>query len=261
MEDPSPTIEHLEAWARQAGNMLRSGYGQSHTIRLKGRANLVTEMDHRSEKYLLQMIRRHFPGDAIITEESGSLAGSAEHCWYLDPLDGTTNYAHGLPFFSVSMGYAEHGQMKLAAIYDPIQDELFSAERGEGAWLNGQPIHVSKIGDLQQSLLVTGFPYDLLETPNNNLDNFSKLSRLTQGVRRLGSAALDLCYVAAGRLDGYWEVRLSPWDLAAGWLIVLEAGGVVSDLQGRPDVLHPPYAILAANPALHAELLKALGRN
>src|SRR5512142_1200009 len=114
MEDPSPTIEHLEAWARHAGNMLRSGYGQSHTIRPKGRANLVTEMDHRSENNLLQMIGRHLPGDAIITEESGSLAGSAEHCWYLDPLDGTTNYAHGLPFFSVSMGYAEHGQMKLA---------------------------------------------------------------------------------------------------------------------------------------------------
>jgi myo-inositol-1(or 4)-monophosphatase len=260
MKTCSPTIEHLEAWARHAGSLLRAGYGQAHIIENKGVVNLVTEMDHRSEEYLLKQIRRHFPGHAIITEESGSLSGAPETCWYLDPLDGTTNYAHGVPFFSVSIAYAESGQIQLAAVYDPMQDELFSAERGEGAWLNGQPIHVSAVGQLIQSLLVTGFPYDLLDTPQNNLDNFSRLSRLTQGVRRLGSAALDLCYVAAGRLDGYWEIRLSPWDMAAGWLIVTEAGGIVTDLQGSPDVLRPPYATVAANQHLHSIIINLLNQ-
>jgi myo-inositol-1(or 4)-monophosphatase len=258
MLSASPTIEHLESWARQAGSLLRAGYGQAHTIRHKGRVNLVTEVDHLSEEYLLKQIRRHFPEHTIIAEESGSLAGSPAQCWYIDPLDGTTNYAHGLPFFAVSIAYAEEGVIRLGAIYDPMQDELFSAELDEGAWLNGQPIHCSQVGELIHSLLVTGLPYDLIDTPHNNLDNFTHLTRLTQAVRRMGSAALELCYVAAGRFDGYWEIRLGPWDLAAGMLIARQAGAIVTDLHGSPDVMRPPHAVLAANPHLHAEILKRL---
>ena len=148
--------------------------------------------------------------------------------------------------------------MQLGVVYDPMQDELFSAELGQGAWLNDRPMRVSEIGDLIQSLVVTGFPYDLLDTPNNNLDNFTRLSRLTQGVRRIGSAAIDLCYVAAGRFDGYWEIRLSPWDLAAGSLIVREAGGIVTSMDGSPNLLQPPYSIVAGNPKIYPLIIKLI---
>ncbi|HEX7393476.1 MAG TPA: inositol monophosphatase family protein [Anaerolineaceae bacterium] len=254
----APTLFELKSWALQAGEILRAGVGQEHFIHHKGTVNLVTEMDQRSEDFLVKEIRQHYPDHRIVTEESGLLEGLDTNCWYIDPLDGTTNYAHGLPIFSVSIGYAEHGQMKLGVVYDPMQDEMFCAEQGGGAWLDDQPLHVSVISELLQSLLVTGFPYDLLDTPQNNLENFTLLSRMSQGVRRLGSAALDLCYVAAGRLDGYWEVRLSPWDLAAGALMVREAGGVVTSLSGSPDLLQPPYSIVAGNPYLQPELLKLL---
>ena len=254
----NPTLFELKSWAMQAGEILKAGVGQEHRIRLKGVVNLVTEMDQRSEDFLVKEIRAHYPDHSILTEESGSLAGLDGRCWYIDPLDGTTNYAHGLPIFAVSLAYAEGGEMQLGVIYDPMQDELFWAEKGGGAWLNDQPLHVSETRELIQSLMVTGFPYDLLDTPNNNLENFTRLSRLTQGVRRLGSACLDLCYVAAGRLDGYWEIRLAPWDLAAGALIVREAGGVVTSLDGGSDLLRPPYSIVAGNPALQPELLKLL---
>lgn len=254
----TPTLFELKSWALQAGEILRAGVGQEHFIHHKGTVNLVTEMDQRSEDFLIKEIRSHYPDHRIVTEESGLLEGLDTNCWYIDPLDGTTNYAHGLPIFCVSIGYAEHGDLKLGVVYDPMQDEIFSAEQGGGAWLDDQPLHVSEISELIQSLLVTGFPYDLLDTPQNNLENFTRLSRLSQGVRRLGSAAMDLCYVAAGRLDGYWEVRLSPWDLAAGALIVREAGGVVTSLTGSPDLLQPPYSIVAGNPHLHPELLKLL---
>jgi myo-inositol-1(or 4)-monophosphatase len=254
----TPTLVELKSWATQAGTILRAGVGQEHSIQHKGTVNLVTEMDHQSEDYLVGEIRRRYPEARIVTEESGLLAGRDSHTWYIDPLDGTTNYAHGLPLFCVSLGYAEHDELKLGAVYDPMRDELFSAEQGQGAWLNDAPLHVSDVHELIQSLLVTGFPYDLVDTPHNNLDNFTRLSRLTQAVRRMGSAALELCYVAAGRFDGYWEIRLGPWDLAAGVLIARQAGAVVTDLQGSPEVMHPPYALLAANPYLHAEILKKL---
>ena len=253
-----PTLFELKSWALQAGEILRGGIGQKHIIRHKGTVNLVTEMDQRSEDFLVRQIREHYPDHAILAEESGAMAGREAACWYLDPLDGTTNYAHAVPIFCVSIGYAERGQMQLGVVYDPMQDELFSAELGQGAWLNDQPMRVSEIGDLIQSLLVTGFPYDLLETPNNNLDNFTRLSRLSQGVRRIGSAAIDLCYVAAGRFDGYWEIRLSPWDLAAGTLIVREAGGIVTNMDGSSDLLQPPYSIVAGNPKIYPQLIRLL---
>ncbi len=254
----SPTLFELKSWALQAGEILRAGVGQEHRIRHKGTVDLVTEMDQRSEDFLVKEIRAHYPDHSILTEESGSLAGLDSHCWYIDPLDGTTNYAHGLPIFAVSLAYAENGEMQVGVVYDPMQDELFWAEKGGSAWLNDQPLHVSTTRDLIQSLMVTGFPYAVLDTPHNNIENFIRLSRLTQGVRRLGSATLDLCYVAAGRLDAYWEIRLSPWDLAAGALIVREAGGLVTSLDGSPDLMRPPYSIVAGNPYLQPELLKIL---
>ena len=173
-----------------------------------------------------------FPGHQIVSEEVGLVPGSAADQWYVDPLDGTVNYAHGIPIFSVSIAYARDGVVTLGVVYDPMQDELFAAERGQGAWCNGRRLQVSQVTDFQHSLLVTGFPYDAWTTQHDNLENFGRFARITQGVRRLGSAALDLCYVAAGRFDGYWELSLNPWDLAAGALIALEAGAVVTNLDG-----------------------------
>ncbi|MDR3576654.1 MAG: inositol monophosphatase family protein [Anaerolineaceae bacterium] len=253
-----PTLIEIKTWACQAGKILRDLYGKPHQIHHKGLVDLVTEADHQSEEYLLAEIRQRYASHRIITEESGLLKGQADHCWYIDPLDGTINYAHNVPLFSVSIGYAEQGQLQAGVVYNPMSEECFSAERGKGAWLNDEPIHVSEITDLIDSLLVTGFPYDTHNAVHTNLDNFNRLTLRSQGVRRLGSAALDLSYVAAGRLDGYWEIKLSPWDLAAGVLIVEEAGGVVTNLEGDANVLQTPYSVLAANPAIYPLLLAAL---
>jgi myo-inositol-1(or 4)-monophosphatase len=168
------------------------------------------------------------------------------------------NFAHGVPLFTVSIGYAEGGELRLGAVYEPLRDEMYLAERGRGAWLNGQPIHASAVDNLDQSLLVTGFPYDIRTHPENNLELFTRFMLLSQGVRRLGSAALDLCYVATGRLDGFWEVRLKPWDVAAGGLIAQEAGASVSDTLGGPDYLRPPCSILACAPGIQAQMLAVL---
>jgi myo-inositol-1(or 4)-monophosphatase len=255
----TPNLNTLITLAKGAGEILRAGYGQAKEIRHKGTVDLVTQFDHQSEDYLVGEIHRQFPQDTIVTEESGLLSGSGGgERWYLDPLDGTVNFAHGVPMFAVSIAYEETGQMKYGVVYEPLRDECFCAEAGKGATLNGEPIQVSTAPDLIHSLMVTGFPYDLLDTPKNNLDNFVRFSRLCQGVRRLGSAALDLCYVACGRLDGYWEIRLSAWDIAAGSLIVREAGGVMTDLAGDPQVMKAPFSVLAANPVIHPLMLGLL---
>jgi myo-inositol-1(or 4)-monophosphatase len=253
-----PTLEQLIDWAREAGSILRSGLGLDHIIDHKGEIDLVTEMDHRSEDYLIGQVRAAFPDHAIVSEEAGRLAGNQNRCWYIDPLDGTLNYAHGVPIFCVSIAYAEDDQIRLGVVYDPMQEECFSAERGQGARLNGQPIHVNAQADLDQAFLVTGFPYDVRQTAFNNIELFGRMVLTSQSVRRLGSAALDLGYIAAGRFDGYWEIRLKPWDLAAGALLVEEAGGVITAFDGDPDYLKPPYGIIAANPLLHPQLVKAL---
>jgi myo-inositol-1(or 4)-monophosphatase len=252
-----PTLADLQSFARRAGELLLAGAGRGHAASHKGRIDLVTEYDKRSEALLLGLVQQNFPGHAILSEESGNHAGSPGQMWYIDPLDGTTNFAHGLPVFAVSIGYADEAGMRLGVVYDPTRDELFSAERGQGAWLNQQRLHVSQVSDLLQCLLTTGFAYEnwVIET---NLAHFNRFQRLTQGVRRLGSAALDLCYVAAGRMDGYWEVSVYPWDLAAGGLIAAEAGAKVSDVHGDADYLTRPCSILAANPALHAAMLAEL---
>jgi len=253
-----PTLLDLERLARQAGELLRLGYEGEHQVDYKGSIDLVTEVDRQSEDLLLGEIQRLFPGHQIVSEEIGLVPGRAADQWFVDPLDGTVNYAHGVPFFSVSIAYARNGVVTLGAVYDPLRVELFAAERGQAARLNGRRLQVSRATELQRSLLVTGFPYDTWSTPQNNLENFSRFSKKTQGVRRLGSAALDLCYVAAGRFDGYWELTLNPWDVAAGSLIAAQAGAVVTTLEGEPDILIPPCSLIAAPPVIHAKMLEIL---
>ncbi len=253
-----PSLSEVQTIARQAGEILRAGYGREHDIDHKGVTDLVTEVDRQSEALILKEIRARFPDHSIITEESGSLDGDHDHCWYIDPLDGTVNYAHAVPIFSVSLAYAYRGQLQIGVVYDPMRDECFSAERGGGAWLNETPLHVSPIAELVDSLLVTGFPYDTWKNSHTNMEYFETFARRTQGVRRLGSAALDLSYVAAGRLDGFWEISIYPWDIAAGGLITQEAGGIVTGRSGDPDYLKPPCTILAANPALYPLMLEVL---
>jgi len=255
-----PTLTDLIALTRQAGEILRTSFGQILHVDHKGVIDLVSEADHRSEQFLLDHIRQHFTGDGIMAEESGGIAGSGEHAWYIDPLDGTINYVHGLPIYSVSVAYAEKGNLTLGVVYDPMRDECFSAQSGAGAWLNGQPIHPSTSPDLDQALLVTGFPYDIRTNPDNNLDHYAHFALHSQGVRRLGSAALDLCYVACGRFDGFWEIRLNPWDVAAGALIAREAGAIVTNLNGGDDFMSPPQSVLAANAWIHPSMLRQLER-
>jgi myo-inositol-1(or 4)-monophosphatase len=249
-----PKLSDIENLAKEAGKILKSGFGHRIQIDQKGIIDLVTEMDRQSEQYLLDSIRSQFPSHKIITEESGVLEGDSDQVWYLDPLDGTVNYAHGVPIFSVSIAYAERGEVVLAGVYDPIKDEFFSAELGAGTWVNGESIQVSEAKDVNTSLLVTGFPYDIRTRSNNNLDLFAKLSLKSRGVRRLGSAAIDLAYVASGRLDGFWEISIHPWDIAAGSLIVKEAGGKVTSFYGEDEFLTPEPSILATNGLIHTEL-------
>jgi myo-inositol-1(or 4)-monophosphatase len=253
----TPILADFERLARQAGQILRAGYQQEHQVDYKGVIDLVTEIDRQSEDYLLGEIRNSFPDHHILAEESGGTRGDS-HQWYIDPLDGTVNYAHNIPFFSVSIAYASNGTMCLAAVYDPMRDEMFIAERGKGAHLNGRPLRVSGAVELQRSLLVTGFPYDAWTSKFDNFGNFVKLSKLTQGVRRLGSAALDLAYVAAGRFEGFWELSLKPWDVAAGGLICEEAGGRVTNVSGQTDYISPPQSIVATTPGIHDRILEEL---
>jgi myo-inositol-1(or 4)-monophosphatase len=253
-----PTLPELERLAREAGAILRAGYSKEHQVSYKGVIDLVTEMDHQSEAYLIGEVQKKFPGHHIVTEETGVIQGNDEHKWYIDPLDGTVNYAHHIPIFCVSVAYAFRGELTLGVVYDPMRDELFSAERGKGAFLNGKPTRVSDVTELQKSLLVTGFPYDAWNTAQDNFVNFVRFAKLTQGVRRLGSAALDLCYVAAGRFDGFWELALKPWDVAAGGLICREAGARTTNVEGNDDFISPPQSIVSSAPAIHARMLEVL---
>jgi myo-inositol-1(or 4)-monophosphatase len=255
-----PTLTEITSLARQAGAILRECFNQPMRVDHKGVIDLVSEADHSSEQFLLGHIRQHYPAARIVAEESGVLAGTDENTWYVDPLDGTINYVHGLPIYSVSIAYAEEGILRLGVVYDPSRDECFSAEKDSGAWLNGQPIHSAATADLDHALLVTGFPYDIRTNPDNNLDHYAHFATHSQAVRRLGSAALDLSYVACGRFDGYWELRLNPWDVAAGALIAREAGAVVTNMQGGENFMSPPETILAANPHLHSLMLRELNQ-
>ena len=253
-----PTLDFLIEIATHAGGLLQGFIGEELDIRHKSRTDLVTKADHASEQYLINAIRTTFPTHAINAEESGELAGQPEHQWFIDPLDGTLNYAHGVPIYCVSIGYAYEGDLQLGVIYDPTRDEMFAAERGQGATMNGKPMKVTGHTNLIDCMLVTGFPNDMWGTPDDNMDNFLRFNREAQTVRRLGSAALDVVYVAAGRMDGFWEVEIFQWDVAAGGLIVREAGGVVTNVYGDPDFMEKPVSIVCANPTIHAEMLRVL---
>jgi len=252
-----PTLEDLKEMALSAGQILREGYGKRHQVEHKGRIDIVTEVDKHSEEYLLREIGRRFPDHSILSEESGQLQGAEGQCWYIDPLDGTTNYAHGIPLFAVMLAYTRQGEITLGVIYEPLLELLFSAERGKGAWMNGKSIQVSDTRALIDAVLATGFPYELEKKPNN-MDNFLHMLKRTQSLRRFGSTAINLSFVAAGWLDGYWNLGVKPWDIAAGTLLIEEAGGVVTDLQGSGDYFKPPYAIAAGNPWLQLKILKEL---
>ena len=254
-----PSLDLITQWARAAGAILLEGFGRDHTLTYKDRNNLQTEMDRRSEAFLLEQVRAAFPDHRVLAEESGLTEGLMEHYWLIDPLDGTTNYAHGFPMFSVSIAYAFQGAVQLGVVYDPVHDECYSAERGKGAWLNGEPIRVSTTDQLINALLVTGFPYQITKPENQKFFTyFQRFATRAQSVRRLGSAALDACYVAAGRIDGYWQGGVGAWDLAAGALIASEAGATITRLNGSPDYMAPPYNTVITNPTLHMQMLAVL---
>jgi myo-inositol-1(or 4)-monophosphatase len=247
----------IEAMARKAGALLLERLHDRHTVQYKGEINLVTEADCLSEALIVERIRREFPGHDILTEESPETANGSDFRWIIDPLDGTTNYAHGYPVFSVSIALEVKGVIMQGAVYNPMLDELFTAEKGVGAFLNGRRLNVSRTERLSRSLLATGFPYDIREDRNNNINYFKVMVLSAQAVRRTGSAALDLAYIAAGRFDGFWELKLMPWDTAAGWLLVKEAGGCVTDLCGDSYQLLSRN-ILASNGLIHAEMASIL---
>lgn len=258
---PRPTLADITDLARQAGAILADGYGKSFTVTRKGRVDLVTEYDKKSEDFLIAQINAKFPGHTVLAEESGLSGGKVgathEHLWIIDPLDGTTNFAHGVPVFAVSIGYAHRGQVVLGAVFNPISNEMFLAEKGGGATLNGKPLQVTQTAEIVDSLLATGFSYDsrMIEV---NLVHFNRMQKQAQGIRRMGAAALDLCFTAAGRFDAYWEADVKPWDLAAGGLIAAEAGAKITRMEGGDDYLAMPCSVLAANPALYAKLAAEL---
>jgi myo-inositol-1(or 4)-monophosphatase len=244
--------------ARAAGRLLRDELSGARHIAYKGSpTNLVTEMDQRAETLIVERLRRAFPDDAILAEEQGAAAGRSERRWIVDPLDGTTNYAHGLPIFGVSIALEAAGRLVLGVVYDPSRDEMFVGERGAGATLNDTPIKVSATSTVGAGLLVTGFPYNIRETADTNLPEYAAFSLRARAVRRLGSAVIDLAYVACGRFDAYWELRLGAWDVAAGAVLVEEAGGRITGIDGRVLDVDAP-TLLATNGRVHDEMLRAL---
>jgi len=251
-------VLHLAiALAREAGAELRRRFGQRQAITLKGDLNPVTEADYASETLIRQGIQAHFPTHAIQGEEQGESPSHSAIRWIVDPLDGTVNYAHGFPHFAVSIGVADTQGVQVGVVYDPLREELFTVRGGQPAFLNGVCLQVSTITDLQRSLLATGFPYDRHLKDDNNHREFVALNLVSQGVRRAGSAALDLAYVACGRLDAYWEQDLAPWDVAAGALLVASADGRLSTYTGAPfDGLGPQ--VVASNGHLHNAILAKL---
>ncbi len=240
--------------AKEAGALLAQLFKRPKEISYKRPSDLVTDADRRSEALIIERLRSHFPKHGIVAEEGGGGRTDSDYCWYVDPLDGTTNFAHGFPVFCVTLGLAYRGEVVAGVVYDSIHDELFTAERGSGAYLNNQRMRVSKAPSLSESLVATGFP-PFADNHDLNIEYYFRFTKLCHGVRRAGSAALDLCSVAAGRFEGFWELKLNPWDKAAGTLLVTEAGGRVSDLRGGPfDLLADP--VFASNGLVHDAMLE-----
>ena len=247
--------------AREAGRFLKYSVGKVKSIEMKKgeERNLVSDIDKASEARVIEIIKRHYPGHSILAEESGATGSATDYTWVIDPLDGTTNYLHGLPIYCVSIGIERKGEIVAGVVYDPNLDEMFTAEKGGGAFVNGKRLKVSSASRIATSLLVTGFPYDIADNPDNAVEHFVNFLMASQGLRRLGSAALDLSYVAAGRLDGFWEVNLNPWDMAAGVLFVTEAGGTVTDFTGKASSIRKRQ-VLASNGVIHEAMLGILNK-
>jgi myo-inositol-1(or 4)-monophosphatase len=251
-------LEVAIAAARAAGEVLRSGFGRPQPVQYKRQVDLLTQADQQAEQKIKEVLRDAFPAHGILAEEGEALAGESGSRWIVDPLDGTTNYAHGLPIFGVSVALERAGEVVLGVVHDPMEQETYAAERGGGgATLNGEDIRVSDTDELIRALLATGFPYDRSDMADV-LDLFGRFAVLTQSMRRLGSAALDLCYVAAGRLDGYYERGIKAWDIAAGVLILEEAGGKATDYRGR-ELDHEGGEVVASNGILHPALIGVTG--
>ncbi len=260
-------MDKVESVLREAlfasGEILKkySGAVRREDIHYKDEINIVTKADFESEEAIVQIIKSAFPGHAILAEESGEQkgdSGAADCTWVIDPLDGTTNFSHGFPVYCVSIAYLERGAPVIAGVYDPTRDELFYAVRGKGSLLNGAKINVSAETELSRALLATGFPYDIKVSKDNNLDFFSAFATRAQAVRRAGSAALDLCYVACGRFDGFWELKLHPWDTAAAWLIIEEAGGKLSDFSGNAFGIFGGECVASNATEIHSKILEVI---
>jgi myo-inositol-1(or 4)-monophosphatase len=257
MNDCQKYLDSAVTAALAAGSYQRHRFASLLEIDLKGDKNLVTEVDRESERLIVEQLLECFPGHTIIAEEGEYPPGDPRFRWIIDPLDGTTNYAHSFPWFCVSIGLEAEGELAAGVIYNPLSDELFTAAKGRGAFMNGRRLRVSTRSPLKNTLLGTGFPYDCATDPANNFANFIAFQKAARGIRRAGAAALDLAYVAAGRLDGFWELKLKPWDVAAGVLLVREAGGMVTTFDGSAyDVFND--RILATNGLIHGDMTALL---
>ena len=253
------TLKFVIDLVEQVGDMLRRGVNRRKKIEYKGSVDLVTQYDRKSQRHIVRALKKHYPDFGILGEEAVSHRITEPVKWIVDPLDGTTNFAHGLPIWTISIALEVEQEIVLGVVYDPTRREVFHALAGRGAYLNRKKISVSRIRDLDRALLITGFPYDIRTSVDNNLDRFADFAVRSQAVRRLGSAAMDLCYTACGRFDGYWEKKLSPWDQAAGSLILREAGGVITDFRGRPFDVYGDE-VLATNGLIHRQMMRVLSR-
>jgi myo-inositol-1(or 4)-monophosphatase len=254
-------IEKVIQIAKEAGEIIRDGFGKSFSIEYKtNSSNLVTEIDKKSELAIINFIHKNFPSHTVLAEESGKHFFGSEYLWVIDPLDGTTNFAHGLPIFSVSIGVQKNNETIAGVVYDVMNDKMYSAEKGGGAFGDKTRLHVNNNDKMEESVLVTGFPYDIKENPSHAIEIFSSFLTKARAIRRLGSAAIDFCYVAAGVFDGFWEVHLQPWDVCAGKLLVEEAGGLVTNFKNEKiDIYSKQF--LASNGKIHGAMIDILEKN
>jgi myo-inositol-1(or 4)-monophosphatase len=250
-------LEFAIQLAFESGRIQKKYFQKTLSIMHKGNIDLVTNVDLECQGRILELLGKAFPDDEVISEEKANTYEAGKNRWIVDPLDGTTNYAHGYPFFCTSIGYEVDGEIIAGVVYNPITDELFFARKGEGSFFNGEKMDVSTVKEIRQALLATGFPYDVATNPNNNLNHWAGFLMRAQALRRDGSAGLNLSYVAAGRFDGFWEVRLCPWDMAAGLLIVREAGGMVTSLSGGTFSLYEG-GVLASNGLIHKQMIDVI---
>jgi myo-inositol-1(or 4)-monophosphatase len=253
-------IEKVIQIAREAGEIIRDGFGTDFSVEFKTSAsNLVTEIDKKSEHAIINYIHKNFPSHTILAEESGKHFFGGEYLWVIDPLDGTTNFAHGLPIFSVSIGVLKNNEVVAGVVYDVMNDMVYSAEKEGGAYRNQTKLKVSTNNKIEESVLVTGFPYDIKENPGHAIEIFVAFLRQARAVRRLGSAAIDMCYVASGVFDGFWEVNLQPWDICAGKLLIEEAGGIVTNFKNEKTDIYSKQ-VLATNVNIQNVMLEILGK-